>query len=355
MSLNSVLLNQSKEAKGLKNHNEVQTGGTRQIAVAGKAPMRFIGYVETGIHAQKAYKGQAKPPAMEVSMTFEVFGTKNTTEVKDEKTGKVTKKGALLKIDMTIKQNEKAKFKKLFDKMKAGRGDNITHMSHMLNEVFMGTIRHQKSKTSDNVYPTLQAEDESWMIGAPIIEIIDEEGNVTGEKDVTKATPPASFPLRLFLQDAPSIEQWQSIKVEGTYTKKLKDKDGKEIGEEEVSKNFLQEKIQAALNWDGSPMQLLLLDLGDAGEVEGDDGEDFVPPDEAPELETEEEVVEEAPAPKSAVKNSATTAAKSSASQPTAAKGKKQSATTATKSPSKPKAEEPASEDDADDLAAIGL
>ena len=63
---------------------------------------------------------------------------------------------------------------------------------------------------------------------------------------------------QLFLWNSPTIEQWKSIEIEGTYTTK--------VDEQEVtkSKNFIQEKIQRATNFVGSPIERLLM----AGGVE---------------------------------------------------------------------------------------
>lgn len=348
MSLNSVLLDQAKKSKVLKNQTETQSSG-RSIAAIGKAPARLIGYVELGTHPQPDYQGKPKDPATELAITFEVFGTKNTKEI--EVDGKKKKVGALLTINTTEKLSDKSKYKKLFDKMQRGRKE-ITHMTHMLNEVFMLDITHGVGKNSKLPYATIEAPDKSFRIDGPMVDKFNEEGEVIETIDVTSKVPQASFPLRMFVVDDPSIEQWQSIKMEGTYKKKVKGADGEEV-EQEISKNYLQEKIMSALNWEGSAMQAILMGLGDeAAALEGTEAyseeepvdEEVVPEDEAP--------VEEAPAPKPAAKKPATAAAAS----PKSTTAKPAATATAAKaaSPSKPKAE-PVPAADADDLASIGL
>lgn len=255
MSNNSALLQQAKTTEVGVDHSEAQKGGGKRIPEEGKCPARLVGYIELGTHPQPAYKGQAKDPVMEVQLVFECFGKNNMDEI--EVDGKKKTVGRIIRpLPMTMKLHEKAKFYKMFKDMDYDRG--LDHMSKMLNDVFRLTISHGTAK-SGNKYAQIDA------IESPLIEKVDQDtGDVIGHTDISDKVPPASYDLQLFIVEKPTFEQWNSIEIEGTYTKKLKDDDGKETGEEEeVSKNFIQEKIMASLDWEGSAMQVLLADLGE--------------------------------------------------------------------------------------------
>lgn len=311
MSTNAALLQQAKQTDVNVDHSTPTKGGPR-IPVEGKCPARLVGYIELGKHPQPDYKGQAKQPETEVQLVFECFGKDNMDEIEID--GKKKTVGRMIRpLPMTLKVNERAKFYKTFQSMDYGRG--LDHMSKMLNDVFRLTISHGQSK-SGNTYAKIDA------IESPLIERVDPEtGDVVGTTDITEKVPPATHDLQLFIVDHPTYEQWESIYIDGTYTKKTKNEETGEEVKEELSKNFIQEKIQAALDWEGSAMQTLLLNLD-----EDEGAEEAQAEEEGAETPAEEEAEEKKPAPK---KTAAKTAAKS-----TKKAGKKAPAKTATKSPS---------------------
>lgn len=282
---NKALLQQAKTTKVETDHSQVKKGSFAKIPEEGKCPARLIGYVELGTHAQPEYKGQAKQPELEVQLTFECLGKNNIDEFEIE--GKKIRRGRIIRpLPMTMKLNERAKFYKLFKSMDNDRG--LDHMSKMLDEIFYLHISHGVSKNTDNKYAKIDA------ILPPFVDVTDEDGTVTGTKDVSESQPPAGYDLQLFIIERPTFEQWKSIEIEGTYTKKSKDADGKEV-EEETSKNFIQGKIKDSLDWEGSAMQALLLDLGSESKEE-------VQEVEKKSTEKKEPETKEAPAEKDATK-----------------------------------------------------
>lgn len=258
MSNNAALLKQAQQTETGTDHSTPTKGGPR-IPVEGKCPARLVGYIELGVQEQGEYKGQAKEPCLEVQLVFECFGKDNMDEVEID--GKKKKVGRIVRpFPMTVKVNERAKFYKMFKSMDYDRG--LDHMSKMLNDVFRLTISHKEAKGSGNKYAVID------MIESPLIEKVNPEtGDVEGHTDISEKVPPASFDLQLFIVEHPTYEQWDSIYIDGTYTKTTKNEDGTEV-EEEVSKNFIQEKIKSSIDWEGSAMQTLLLDLKDEPEVE---------------------------------------------------------------------------------------
>lgn len=277
MSKDLELIEQLKQTKGSVKHNEARTGTGPKLPEEGKTWARLVGYIELGTHPQE-YQGSATDPAMEVQLVFECLSKNNIDEI--EVDGKKKKVGRVLRpFPMKMSMHVKSAFYKLFKKMDYDRG--LEHMYHMINDVFRIEIEHAESKAGKKYAKMVE-------ISSPLVEQTDEDGDVIGHTDMSEKVPPATRSLQAFLIENPTFEQWESLHIEGTYTKKTKDESGNEI-EEEVSKNFIQEKIMSALDWEGSAMQTLLLDLGDG---EADEEE---PKKKAPEKKAAKKKVDPAP------------------------------------------------------------
>lgn len=233
---------------------------------AGPCLARFVSYVEIGNHPQRAYQGKAKPPAPEAIIQFELLGKKHAKEVEtQDESGKTVKRTVypIITERVAIKSGPRAGFYKLLSAMDYGRGN--THMAFMLGEAFILTIVHNEVEKDGKkrIYANIRDDSGNWKVGAPV------RVNEEGETEPLKA-PSATVSERLLLWDAPSIEQWNSIHIPGTYTRKEGDK------EIEVSRNWLQNAAKSALNWEGSPTQNLVLASidGDLPEVSTDPDED---------------------------------------------------------------------------------
>lgn len=254
MSLNEALLEQAKSTELNTDHSEVKSGGGPRTPEPGTWPARLIGYIEMGTHPQDPYQGKPKDPELEVQLVFEVMGKANMDTFTDEEGNSVTRGRIFRPWPMTMKLNERAKFYKTFKAMDYERG--LDNMQRMLNDVFRLTFKEVTK--GEKKYVSLES------IASPLIEQTDDEGNVTGHKDITSAVPPASYPFQLFSVEQPTFEQWESIFIDGEYERKIKDEEGKDTGEKEtVSKNFIQERIMESLDWEGSAMQALLMSLDD--------------------------------------------------------------------------------------------
>jgi len=219
----------------------------RTVAPEGYTTARFIGYVEIGKQPQRPYQGVDKPDAAEVRLTFELNGPKHITEY--EKDGVKMTRTNIHREKLTISSSEKSNFQKLFKKMLAGRTD-IKHMAQLLGEGFLVKIKHNLSKDGKNTYANIKV-DGVWDIGAP--SVTDPITNETTILDV----PEATHAVQLLLWSNPSKEQWDSIFIDGTYTKN--DGKGQDI---EVSKNFIQNEAMAASNFIGSPLEALVAGIG---------------------------------------------------------------------------------------------
>lgn len=218
---------------------------------AGKTIGRFIEYIELGKHKQKAFKGKAKPDADCVRLTFELLHPKkNLHEYEHE--GEQRVRADRVSIRITKKMSDKAKFKKLFSAMTYGR-DSIKHMAQMLGEAFIITIYHNivTVEGNTNTYVNLD-NDGVYGISAPFIFDPLEETKT----DVPVREPIS--PLRLFLFNQPTKETWDSLFIDGTREVK---KDGGAV--EHVSKNWLQELILSATNYEGSAVAALVGGVAD--------------------------------------------------------------------------------------------
>lgn len=364
--------------RAAKRHDQTQTktgGGDFTPPPAGTTLARFVDYIEVGVQKQRAYKGKEKPPAAKVYVTFELLGKNYVKEIEVE--GKKKTIADRITVPLTLSLHEKASFKKLFKKMLYGR-QGIEHMSQMLGEGFKVTVTHNEVGEGDNkkVYANITDDDGNFLVDGPF-KRDDLEGT-----SVKLKVPDAISDERMFVWDEPTQETWDSIFIDGE--KEVKDdKTGKN---KTVSKNWIQNMIIGAVNFEGSPIQAFLegssdlpddpADLGDEEseeevedeleeeEVEEDDSEEIEDEaEEEAEEEIEEEEVEEAPKRKAVAKAAA--AKKPTAKEQLAAKKaeaktapakKTAPASTATKSPSKPAAKTKAKVDASEDpLKALGL
>ena len=214
-----------------------------EVPAEGYTTARFVGYVEVGAQPQRPFQGVEKADAPEVRLTFELNGPKHKTEYKDA-AGNDAVRYNTQREKITIGSNEKSNFQKLLKKMLAGRTD-IKHMAQMLGEGFLIKLKHNKSKDGEKTYANMKV-DGVWDIGAPAV--TDPISNETTILEV----PAATMPIQLLLWGAPSQEQWASIFIDGTYTKK----DGDNTIE--VSKNFIQEEAMSASNFVGSAIEAMI-------------------------------------------------------------------------------------------------
>ena len=220
----------------------------REVAPAGPNFARFVEYIELGKHPQKPYQGKEKPPAEMIRLTFELLNKKSIIEY--EVDGVTKKRGHLISIKVKKSLSDKASFKKIFNAMTYGR-DGVKHFAQMLGEAFSVAVHHNTGKDAagkEVVYANLNNKDGVYSIAAPVhYDPIKEETT-----DLRPHIPEPFAPIRIFLWNNPTKPTWDSLFIDGTRTVKDGDK------ETEVSKNWLQENIMSALNYQGSPLDTML-------------------------------------------------------------------------------------------------
>jgi len=250
------------KAAANEDQTEVTQGGDYEYTPppAGKTIGRLVEYIEIGKQPQKPYQGKPKPDAEEVWIGFELLHPKkNIREIEIEGEGKKTV-ADFIRVRLTKKLGEKAKFKKLFNKLQYGRADK-KHIAQMLGEAFILEVFHNKSEDGKKIYVNLDKDGEYGIQAPFIIDPLTEE-----RKDIT--VPAHIRPLRIFLWDFPNKETWDSLFIDGTRTMKV---DGKDV---EVSRNYVQETIMKATNYEGSALHQMLsevpdLDIGGSEATQG--------------------------------------------------------------------------------------
>ena len=237
-----------------EDQTETQVAGEyeREVPAAGPHVGRFVEYIELGMHKQKPFQGKAKPDAEMVRIVFELLHPKKSI-IEYEADGVKKVRGQLISITIKKSLSEKASFKKLFNSMTYGRA-GIRHMAQMLGEPFLLTVTHNVVKGNDGKDVTYAniSRDGVYLIGAP--QITDPMTEVVTKLPVREPT----VPVRLFLWDHPTKETWDSLYIDGT--REVKNADGTTT---QQSKNWLQEKIMSAVNYNGSPLHALLNEVAD--------------------------------------------------------------------------------------------
>lgn len=247
-------LEEMMEIDGLEDQTEeVSHGDFNNRPPEGVTVGRLVSYIEIGKHNGGSYQGKKKPDADKVRLEFELLGPDNI--MKWEVEGVEKEAGQLVSVTMKKSLSDKAGFKKLFKKLQYGREDK-SHMAKMLGEAFIITVYYNKVQKDGKevIYVNLHLDGE-WGISAPY-----QVDPITKQKKFYDIRPQTQ-PLRWFIWDKPQHSNWDSLFIDGTREKKTKDDKGVETTTN-VSKNWLQELILSAKNYNGSKLQALLAGVG---------------------------------------------------------------------------------------------
>jgi hypothetical protein len=215
----------------------------RELPRAGVALFRLLSYVELGRHESK---NPSHKPALGTMLTFELSHPDHMIEIN----------GKMVPSQISVRLNKgatnKSGYKKLFNVMNAACGNKYNHFIQMIGSAFLGEIFHNESGEGDKkkVYANID-KDGAWSLKAPIQ--VDALTNTQTPIPVPElvGTPSAFLWENKTTSDADYKELWDSIYIEGTRTN---DKN------EEVSKNWIQERIMENIEWEGSAAQALFSD-----------------------------------------------------------------------------------------------
>lgn len=206
--------------------NEATKGGGGRLLPEGYAFGRLVEYIEFGNQPQE-FGGKAKEPSLEFALGFALWGQGYQNE---DGTPYIIRT-----YNTALSRNEKSRAFKMFKALN-WKGTAKSY-AQLLGETFLVKIAHKAKSATDTTK----------------VSRIDLDGFLPPLDPVTKAPygiPEAADELyRMFLWNKPTKEAWDSLHVDGTYD------DGK-------SKNRVQETILAALDFQGSPLQQLLMASG---------------------------------------------------------------------------------------------
>lgn len=265
-----------KRAAESTDHSASKDTTSFQLPPEGTTIGRLVDYIELGVQKRKPFKGKEKSPMPACHITFELLGEKYVREV--EVNGVKKKIADRISIpNLPIMLDSRAKFKKLFEKMRYGR-DDITHMSQMLGDAFKITITHavvNAGTPDERRYANITGPDGSFLISPPVRNVENEAGEIVSVKKLK--VPDIVGDVRLFLFDDPTDAMWESIFIDGE--REVTTSDGKT---KTVSRNYFQETIKKAENFEGSAVQAFLEgsdelpeDPEDLEEYEEDEDEEF--------------------------------------------------------------------------------
>lgn len=204
--------------------NEAVSGGGGRLVAAGVYIGRLCEYIDLGMQPQE-FQGKAKDPAPNIRLGVALFGT--NPENPQDPTPYVLRSS-----DMSISRNEKAGTFKAFAALNYKRDPNIKHFAQFIGQAFIFHVEVKKSKTSGREYNTI-----AWDKTGPAIDAM------TRQPYAVPELPDDLY--RVFLWDYPTKEDWDALYIDG-------------VNQEGKSKNFIQETILGALDYQGSPLQLLL-------------------------------------------------------------------------------------------------
>lgn len=226
--------------------NEAQKGGGGgRLLPKGWAFAQLVEYIELG-HQPQEFNGKAKDPALEFTLGFALSGHAPNPDKPGEMLSYSNDDGTpyvLRPYSMAMSRNEKARAFLLFKAMNwKGTAKNF---AQLLGQKFLVEIVHEpKSKADQKLVSRINLKN----IMPPLVTV----GPQAGQPYPIADAPDEMY--RMFLFERPTKAAWDSLYIEGQYEAK----DGKPA----QSKNRIQETILGALNFQGSPLQLLLAGLG---------------------------------------------------------------------------------------------
>lgn len=219
--------NTAVEEAGLDQTQAQTGGGGGRLLPAGNAFARLVAYIEMGNHEGTGMAAGKVQPLVRVK--FALWGKAPNGETYHNEDGTPN---FISPFEMNLSLNEKAKFFKLFKKMNP-KGDK-KHMAQCLNDTYILPIVHTPDKKDPKkVYANADLDN--------LREAIDPMSYQP--YNVPEIADESVF--QLFLWDAPTQQQWDSLYIEGT-------------NDEGKSRNFIQDRILGALNFPGSNLEQML-------------------------------------------------------------------------------------------------
>ena len=240
--------NEAQAVSGIDMSEAVSGGQGARMLPPGIAFAQLIEVVELGKQPQE-YNGQAKDPVMEVQLAFALTGQCQTPDANGAFEKYTNEDGTpyiIRPYSMTMHRNDKAAAFKLFKKLNF-KGTAKT-FGQLLGQKWLVDVVHvPKSQKDKTLVSRLNMESFRPAIDP-----------MSGQPYPIPDAPDSYF--KAFSWAKPTLAAWDSLFVEGEWAA-VEAKDGKPARAAQ-SKNRVQETILGAVDFDGSPLQALLLANG---------------------------------------------------------------------------------------------
>lgn len=302
-AINFLDLAHNIDVTTLEDMTDVSSGGgaKRGLLPEGTAFLVFSSYIEYGNQPQ-TFEGKAKDPQPEFRLGFHIVGGAGTN--KEGQLEDYVQDGfcpTVNAFDCKMSQNEKSRAVAYFNAINiAPKG---THFIQKLGTLYTVEIKIGKNKKTGKDQNEID-----FRNLQPAVDAATRRPHTTYLNAADEVVPMGTVKpedVKVFLWNKPpsvTMDQyqamWDSIEIKGEY--EVKDDNGKVTGKK--SKNFIQEKCLAALNFAGSNLEQLLsggvMPPLDADEAEANDAQvkaQTVKADVVVEPEGEEETTLEVP------------------------------------------------------------
>lgn len=277
-AINFLDLAHNIDVTTLEDMTDVSTGGgaKRGLLPEGTAFLVFSSYIEYGNQPQ-TFEGKAKDPQPEFRLGFHIVGGAGIN--KEGQLEDYVQDGfcpTVNAFDCKMSQNEKSRAVAYFNAINiAPKG---THFIQKLGTLYTVEIKIGKNKKTGKDQNEID-----FRNLQPAVDAATRRPHTTYLNAADEVVPMGTVKpedVKVFLWNKPpsvTMDQyqamWDSIEISGEY--EVKDENGKVTGKK--SKNFLQEKCLAALNFAGSSLEQLLsggvMPPLDADEAEAKDAE----------------------------------------------------------------------------------
>lgn len=237
----------------LQDFNNTQSGGGRGLLPKGTAFVRPVFYVEYGTQKQREFEGKTKDPVPTFEIGFAIVGGSGiNAEGKPERYVLEEGKFPIVKsYEKPISLYEKSQCVGIHKALNRV-GNKCSHPAQKLSEspLYQVNVTHEVPTKGKNAGKTVHRIDFRDLQPAWDAVRCEEIEMPAVDKSM----------IQVFLWERPSLGQWDSIFIDG-FNEAVKNEKG-EITKPASSKNFIQEKIMGALNWEGSKIQKLLQEAG---------------------------------------------------------------------------------------------
>lgn len=256
--LNAIIDQAANESVDLSEASK--GGGGATPPAAGTCVATLVGYIELGRRTKNGYKGAPSKVVRKARWIFELAGGSNPHVKTEDGTATIAKR---ITVHTWLpepgkKASDKSGFYKLFSALNHAKDSAIKIPAQLLGHHVKVNVSQEKftNEAGEEItYGSIGNAQDGFRISPAQIDITGDDGMPTGQVKLIPK-PPVVSSQRCFLWDYANQQMWDSLFIEGEY-EAAEAADGKPARPAK-SKNVIQEEIKLALDWTGSPMQVIL-------------------------------------------------------------------------------------------------